>query len=102
MSMDIPKVDNAVEYVQRLRSKYGIPPESNGQTAAILDKEQLLLLLARMEQANEELRAQRDRYLFSLQAAMLDKLGDEPPPPPESQLQDMDELMRELEELARG
>ena len=98
--MDIPKVENAVEYVQQLRAKYGLPPEPNGKTASILNNEQLLSLLVRIEQVNEELLAERDEYRHNLIGMLKEKFADVPLPPlpGEGKWQDTEELLKELEE----
>jgi hypothetical protein len=98
--MDIPNVENAVEYVQQLRAKYGLPPEPNGKPASILENEHFLSLLARMEQVNDELRAERDEYRHNLIGMLKEKFTDVPLPPlpPEGDWQDTEELLKELEE----
>jgi hypothetical protein len=104
MDADNPTIENAAEYIQRLQTKYGVTPEANGNPNAVLDKEQLLALLVRMEQANEEIRAERDDHQHNLLCMMEEKFGNEPLPPlpPEGEWRDFAEVIKELEEQMRN
>ena len=104
MGADDPKIENAAEYIQRLQAKYGVMPEANGTLDPVFDKERLLALLVLMEQANEELRAERDDHQHNLICMIEEKFGDEPfpPLPPEGEWRDFAEVVKELEEQMRN
>ena len=98
MGTDLPTIENAAEYVQHLQAKYGATPEPNGHSASVLDKDQLLALLVRMEQAYEELQAERDEYRHNLIAEVKVQFAHIPLPPLplEGKEVDVEEYLREL------
>ena len=104
MSADIPNIENAAEYVQRLLAKYGDSPTANGKPNGVLEQEVLLSLLVRMEKAIEELRAERDDHQHNLLCMIEEKFGNEPLPPlpPEGEWRDFAEVIKELEEQMRN
>jgi hypothetical protein len=102
MGADNPLIENAAGYIQKLQAKYGVALGADGAPNCILDKEHLLSLLVKMDQMNDELRSERDEYHHNLIGMLKEYFAGKPLPPlpPQGELQDMEELMKELEILA--